>query len=68
MKFFLQWTGEHRGIVTDCNFSHDSKLVVSCSDLDRSIKLWDASNGKMIKEIVGKQKPLKHVSRFWVLL
>lgn len=41
--------------MTDCNFSHDSKLVVSCSDLDRSIKLWDASSGKMIKEIVGKE-------------
>lgn len=41
--------------MTDCNFSHDGKLVVSCSDLDRSIKLWDATSGKMVKEIVGRK-------------
>ena len=52
--WFLQWTGEHRGMITDCNFSHDGKLVVSTSDIDHTAKLWDTLNGKMVKEIPGR--------------
>jgi len=39
----------------DCNFSHDGKLVVSGSDLDRTIKIWDATAGTLIKEIAGNE-------------
>ena len=41
------------GIATSCNFSHDGRLVVSGSDLDHSVKVWDANSGQIVAESKG---------------
>ena len=53
MYVCLQWTGKHGGIVTCCNYSHDDQYVVSASDLDNVVKIWDVRDGKMAFEIKG---------------
>lgn len=45
--------------MTDCNLSNDGRLVVSSSDIDHSVKLWDCVTGKMVKEIKGTSKSKK---------
>lgn len=45
------WSGLHAGIVTSCRFSHDGKYVVSCSDLDNTVKVWDANTGDVIHNV-----------------
>ncbi|XP_033754028.1 WD repeat-containing protein 88-like [Pecten maximus] len=47
----MLWTGKHAGIVTSCKFSHDGKMVVSGSDLDNTLKIWDANSGELIYNI-----------------
>ena len=54
VRFSLQWTGDHGGIVTCCDFSRDGKLVVSGSDLDHTIKIWDANTGEELQVISGE--------------
>lgn len=49
----LQWTGQHAGIVTCCRFSHDGKLVISGSDLDNTLKIWDANSGELLQNLQG---------------
>ena len=50
----FQWTGNHGGIVTCCNYSHDGQFVVSASDLDNIVRIWDAHNGHIVHEIKGE--------------
>ncbi|CAG2206880.1 WD repeat-containing protein 88-like [Mytilus edulis] len=45
------WSGKHAGIVTSCNFSHDGKYVVSGSDLDNTVKIWDSNTGDLIHNV-----------------
>lgn len=49
----VMWQSDHAGIVTGCDLSTDGKLVVSASDLDNFIRIWDAQNGALIREIKG---------------
>lgn len=51
--YIFQWSGKHAGIVTSCNFSHDERLIVSGSDLDNTVKIWDANTGELIHNIDG---------------
>ena len=48
---FSQWTGQHGGMVTCCQFSLDGQLLVSGSDLDNTVKVWDVHTGELIQEI-----------------
>lgn len=45
------WSNEHRGIITSCAFSHDGKKMVSASDLDRTMTVWDANTGQLIHQV-----------------
>ncbi|KAK2162040.1 hypothetical protein NP493_1544g00031 [Ridgeia piscesae] len=49
----LLWTGSHGGIVTCCNFSADGKLIISGSDLENVVRIWDAHSGHLIHKIKG---------------
>ena len=51
---FLQWTGHHDGMVTCCNFSQDGKYVVSGSDFDNALIVWDAFSGESIAHVESK--------------
>ena len=42
----------HGGVITDCAFSPDKRLAVSCSN-DASIKLWEVATGKPLRELSG---------------
>lgn len=43
------WKGYHDGIATTCDFSCDGKLLVTGSDLDFCVKIWNVADGKLIK-------------------
>ena len=43
----------HEGVITCCDFSHDGKYIVTGSDLDFKIRLWDSHSGELIKIIAG---------------
>ena len=45
----------HNGIVTTCDVSHDGKYVVSGSDLDSAVSIWDARDGQLIKKLLGTE-------------
>lgn len=47
----ILWSGEHEGIVTSGDISCDGKLIVSCSDLDNTVKVREASSGDVIHEL-----------------
>lgn len=47
----ILWMGRHAGIVTCCRFSHDGKLVISGSDLDNTLKIWDANSGELLQNL-----------------
>lgn len=42
----IVWTNRHNGIITSCDISADSKYVVSVSDFDNAVKIWNAEDGK----------------------
>ena len=41
-------------MVTGCNFSQDGKYVVSGSDFDNSLTIWDAFSGETIAHVDSK--------------
>ncbi|KAL5021243.1 hypothetical protein ScPMuIL_000398 [Solemya velum] len=45
------WTGTHDGMVNCCQYSHDGKLVLSGSDSENAICVWDSHEGKVIRKI-----------------
>lgn len=46
------WKNKHEYLVTSCGFSYDqAKLVVSVSDVDFVIKIWDTKSGKLVRNI-----------------
>ncbi|XP_064640504.1 WD repeat-containing protein 88-like [Lineus longissimus] len=47
----ILWTGDHHGIVTCCDYSSDGGLIVTGSDLDFKVRVWDARSGKVVKEM-----------------
>ena len=48
----LVWAREHENFVRCVRFSHDGELLASCSD-DRSIRLFTAANGAMVRQLHG---------------
>ncbi|XP_006819827.2 WD repeat-containing protein 88-like [Saccoglossus kowalevskii] len=44
----ILWQGHHDGIVTCCKFSNNGKYVVSGSDLDYALNVWNAKDGSLI--------------------
>ena len=51
-----QWSGDHGGIVTCCEYSHDGHYIVTGSDLDFAVRIWDAHDGTLIHDIKGESK------------
>eukprot|EP00112_Aurelia_sp_Birch-Aquarium-sp1_P013051 Seg2754.6 transcript_id=Seg2754.6/GoldUCD/mRNA.D3Y31 product="WD repeat-containing protein 88" protein_id=Seg2754.6/GoldUCD/D3Y31 len=45
------WNALHDGIVTTCDFSYDGKFLITGSDLENSVRIWDAYDGELIKEL-----------------
>ena len=50
----LQWTGFHDGMVTNCTYSNDGKLVASVTDLDNALTVWDAFSGEAVANVESK--------------
>lgn len=48
----------HGGVITCCGFSNDGRYVVTGSDLDFMIKVWDVASGEMVHEIKGSSHRL----------
>jgi len=40
----------------NCDFSHNGRLVVSASDVDNIIRIWDSHTGCLVQELRGKTK------------
>ncbi|EKF39662.1 hypothetical protein MOQ_000111 [Trypanosoma cruzi marinkellei] len=51
----------HQGAVFHIQFSPDGTLIASCS-ADKSVKLWNAADGKFITTFRGHVAPVYHVS------
>ncbi|XP_064598911.1 WD repeat-containing protein 88-like [Liolophura sinensis] len=47
----ILWTGKHDGVLTCCDISHDGKLIVTGSDIDNCLKVWDTSSGETIHKL-----------------
>ncbi|XP_039253122.1 small ribosomal subunit protein RACK1-like [Styela clava] len=47
----ILWTGKHNGMVMAGDISLDGKLVVSCSDFDNAVKVWNAEDGQELTEL-----------------
>ncbi|KAJ8303369.1 hypothetical protein KUTeg_019765 [Tegillarca granosa] len=47
----ILWTGQHAGVVTCCKFSHDGSMMISGSDLDNTLKVWDTNTGELIHNV-----------------
>lgn len=45
------WEKANRGVVTTCDYSSDSKIIVSASDISQLVSLWDERSGDLIREI-----------------
>lgn len=50
----VQWSGDHGGIVTCGNWSHDDKFILTGSDLDMAIRIWDSQTGALVQTIKGE--------------
>ncbi|XP_054696732.1 WD repeat-containing protein 88 [Grus americana] len=50
------WTVEHEGIVTSCNISCDGRYVVSSSDRENDIYVFDAMSATVVARIQGHHK------------
>lgn len=53
MLLYLQWSAIHNGMVMSCDFSHSGQLVVSASDIDNTIRIWDSKSGCLVQELKG---------------
>jgi hypothetical protein len=54
--YFKKWENKHEYFVTSCGFSYDeNSLVVSVSDVDFLVKIWDTKSGKLVRNIPGKK-------------
>lgn len=40
---------KHDGMAMACDISHDARLMLSCSDLDNAVVIWDLRQEKSIK-------------------
>jgi len=47
----LLWQQPHDGIVTCTDVSNDSNLVVSCTDFDHGLHVWNLETGEMVNSI-----------------
>jgi WD40 repeat protein len=47
----ILWTGNHGGMILGCDFSHSGHLVVTSSDLDFTVRVWDSHNGTLVQEL-----------------
>ena len=45
------WRQQHEGIVTCTDVSADGKLVVSCSDFDNGLHVWNLESGELLESI-----------------
>ena len=45
----LQLQSMHEGMVMSCDISYDGKYMLSCTDLDNSVTIWDMRQQKSIK-------------------
>ncbi|XP_075366872.1 WD repeat-containing protein 88 [Mycteria americana] len=52
----MLWTAEHEGIVTSCNISCDGRYVVSGSDKENTIYVFDAVSATVVAHIQGHHK------------
>ncbi|XP_064314251.1 WD repeat-containing protein 88 [Phalacrocorax carbo] len=52
----MLWTVEHEGIVTSCNISCDGRYVVSGSDKENTICVFDAVSATVVAHIQGHHK------------
>ncbi|KAM4640255.1 WD repeat-containing protein 88 [Amazona ochrocephala] len=50
----ILWTAEHDGIVTSCNISYDGRYVVSSSDREIAIHIFDSVSTTVVAHIRGK--------------
>jgi WD40 repeat protein len=48
----------HHKLVNCVTFSLNSKLLMSASDDDRTLRLWDVNNGTVQKELTGYSNPI----------
>ncbi len=51
----------HSGIVWDCAFSPDGRLLATASD-DELVKIWDATNGRELLTLRGHQRSVNAVA------
>lgn len=55
LNFYLKWKNEHEYLLSSCAFSNnDSKYVVSVSDVDFFVKIWDVHTGHLVMNIKGR--------------
>ncbi|CAM9440207.1 unnamed protein product [Bubo scandiacus] len=52
----ILWTVEHEGIVTSCNISCDGRYVVSGSDKENAIYIFDSISAAVVAHIQGHHK------------
>ncbi|XP_074439064.1 WD repeat-containing protein 88 [Larus michahellis] len=52
----MLWTVEHEGIVTSCNISCDGRYVISGSDKENTIYVFDAESATVVSRIQGHHK------------
>lgn len=51
--FSLQWAGSHGGVVMTASYSMSDQLIVSGTDLDYNLYLWDTRTGAKEQTIKG---------------
>ena len=61
-----QWTGGHNGLVTYCSFSSDGQRLVTCTDRDNVVVIWDARTGH-VKNVMKGNNMYIYINMFTYL-